>query len=110
MKIYKGQKTGSGPFMVWVVDPGEIKASYRLRHIERHSPDGFNWGYGGSGPADLALSILTDFAGKVIADKFYQIFKFDIIAPAGIELAIPDVLIVEWLENHGVVSADIIDK
>lgn len=26
-----------------------------------HSPDGFEWGYGGSGPADLALNILNAF-------------------------------------------------
>ncbi len=26
-----------------------------------HSPDGFNWGYNGSGPADLALNILNAF-------------------------------------------------
>ncbi len=26
-----------------------------------HSPDGFNFGYGGSGPADLALNILNAF-------------------------------------------------
>jgi len=32
-----------------------------LTHVEYHSPDGFEWGYPGSGPADLALAILTDF-------------------------------------------------
>lgn len=32
-----------------------------LPHIEFHSPDGFEWGYPGSGPADLALAILADF-------------------------------------------------
>lgn len=26
-----------------------------------HSPDGFEWGYGGSGPADLALNILNAY-------------------------------------------------
>jgi hypothetical protein len=31
-----------------------------LRHIVYHSPMGYSWGYGGSGPADLALSILAD--------------------------------------------------
>jgi len=97
MKIYKGQKTGLGPFMVWVVDPGEIKASYRLRHIERHSSDGFNWGYGGSGPADLALSILVDFAGWDFAEKNYQRFKSDIVAKAGQELMICDSMIEDWL-------------
>jgi hypothetical protein len=28
-----------------------------LPHLMHHSPDGFEWGYGGSGPADLARSI-----------------------------------------------------
>jgi hypothetical protein len=35
-----------------------------LRHIVYHSPSGLNWGYGGSGPADLALSILADHLGE----------------------------------------------
>ena len=35
-----------------------------LAHIVRHSRTGFAWGYGGSGPADLALSILADFLGE----------------------------------------------
>ena len=71
-----------------------------MPHIERHSPDGFNWGYGGSGPADLALSILTDFVGITIAEKFYQKFKFNFIALAGSELVIPSILIKEWLEKQ----------
>ncbi|MBT9252140.1 MAG: hypothetical protein KM296_00220 [Brockia lithotrophica] len=35
-----------------------------LHHVERHSPTGFEWGYGGSGPADLALSILHDYLNR----------------------------------------------
>lgn len=31
-----------------------------LQHHVRHSPTGFAWGYGGSGPADLARCILID--------------------------------------------------
>ena len=34
-----------------------------LEHVECHSPTGYEWGYGGSGPADLALSILCDRIG-----------------------------------------------
>jgi len=34
-----------------------------LRHIVRHSPTGMTWGYAGSGPADLARSILVDALG-----------------------------------------------
>lgn len=44
------------------------------------SPTGFNWGYGGSGPAALAHSILTDATNVVLADEFYQEFKRDRIA------------------------------
>jgi hypothetical protein len=36
------------------------ECSYPLRHLSRHSPDGFEWGYSGSGPADLARSIVGD--------------------------------------------------
>ena len=31
----------------------------RRFHITRHSPDGIEFGYGGSGPAELAARILT---------------------------------------------------
>lgn len=34
---------------------------YDMPHIIYHSPTGLEYGYGGSGPADLALSILADF-------------------------------------------------
>lgn len=66
-----------------------------LDHHVRHSPDGFNWGYAGSGPADLARSILLDAFGfkpcasypKECACKAkwvepcYQEFKDVFIAP-----------------------------
>jgi hypothetical protein len=51
-----------------------------LRHRVRHSPTGFECGYGGSGPADLALSILADLVGLKEADIYYQSFKFQFIA------------------------------
>lgn len=58
----------------------------------RHSPDGFSWGYAGSGPAQLAWAILRDYyrrklpaAHKAIADdlalRYHQGFKFKTIAP-----------------------------
>lgn len=55
---------------------GEISTnaiSTNVPHVViHHSPTGFEWGYGGSGPADLALNILevylrlTDFEGARI--------------------------------------------
>ncbi len=56
--------------------------------LKNHSPDGFEWGYGGSGPAQLALALLAhhfgqDGSGRV-ADKkalaLYQAFKAKLVA------------------------------
>jgi len=49
--------------------------------LRRHSPTGFAWGYGGSGPAQLSLAILADFFGNdERALRLYQDFKFRVIA------------------------------
>lgn len=47
-----------------------------LKH-RNHSPDGFNHGYGGSGPAQLALAIMLELFGK---ENNYQDFKWEVIA------------------------------
>lgn len=58
--------------------------SYELEHHVRHSPDGFAWGYGGSGPAELARCILIDYFGgddaEERAEHLYQNFKMDVLA------------------------------
>ena len=40
---------------------------YDLPHVVKHSPAGMEWGYAGSGPADLARSILIDALGPAAA-------------------------------------------
>jgi len=52
-----------------------------LHHVVRHSPDGFNFGYSGSGPSDLALSILWDCFGKIVAEEFYVDFRDHFLKP-----------------------------
>ena len=45
--------------------------------LANHSPDGFEWGYGGSGPAQLALSLLADaLQDDQRALSLYQRFKW----------------------------------
>lgn len=60
-KAYTGHRNDDGDCIVAVRLPaGNTRP---LRHVDYHS-DSFEWGYGGSGPADLALSILADFFGE----------------------------------------------
>ncbi len=68
MKGYVGRRELDGP-KVYVVQVDELKATggmirEPLKHLVLHSPDGFEWGYLGSGPADLALAILGDWFGE----------------------------------------------
>lgn len=95
MKTYKGKLRdgGVGGQIIIVEDDGK---EYPLRHIESHSPDGFNWGYGGSGPADTALSILTDCLGKREARTLYMQFKWDFVAGWGKEFSIGEEGIKDW--------------
>jgi len=52
-----------------------------LKHIVRHSPTGMEWGYGGSRPADTALSILTyALRSQKKAEPCYMDFKWDCVA------------------------------
>lgn len=49
--------------------------------LVNHSPTGFCWGYGGSGPSQLALAILVDHfglgaAGEKRALRLYHDFKW----------------------------------
>ena len=74
-KVYRGERCAIYEPAGKVTVDGEP-----LKHICRHSPDGFNWGYGGSGPADLALSILTDCIGEKEAKIYYQRYKNEVIA------------------------------
>ena len=48
--------------------------------IVNHSPDGFNWGYGGSGPAQLALAILLSAKERKKALEQYREFTSKVIA------------------------------
>jgi len=73
---YAGVRTREG-CVVYVFHPGQAEP---LAHHVRHSPTGFEWGYHGSGPADLAFSILAHYAGVELAEEVYQDFKGQVVA------------------------------
>lgn len=51
---------------LWI-DGVEIKPA-RSQRVSNHSPDGFNWGYTGSGPAQTALAILCVAADALLKE------------------------------------------
>jgi hypothetical protein len=78
----RGSTTSTEPI---VMRDGDRLSPRRSLALRNHSPDGFNWGYPGSGPAQLALGLLLDFLdGEPDADDralhHYQDFKFKVIA------------------------------
>jgi len=98
MKLYSGKKTKGGIGGQAIVVK-ENNRQYPLPHIEKHSPDGFNWGYGGSGPADTAYSILVDCLGEDQAKGLYQFFKWDFVASWGNEWEVSEKEIKEWAKD-----------
>lgn len=89
------------------------------RLVIDHSPTGFEFGYGGSGPADFALNILEvvlrqiGYEGETTKDTWHhdrcfklsmalhQAFKWDFVAGMsheGGKIATND--IINWIESH----------
>jgi len=75
MKTYEGRRQGCA--VIVTVDGRPLNPRLDLYN---HSPTGFEWGYCGSGPAQLALAILADhLADDRQALDVYQRFKWAVI-------------------------------
>jgi hypothetical protein len=77
-------------------------ASLAMRNdLRNHSPTGPEWGYSGSGPAQLALAILSDAIGEHEALGHYQDFQSAVVSGLPHDrwaLSRADVL--AWHEEH----------
>lgn len=83
MKVYEGLRTAKGP-EVTVMVVGDKRIARRPLNprfdLWNHSPTGFEWGYAGSGPAQLALAICADYLGDdERAVSIHQQFKAKLI-------------------------------
>ncbi len=88
MKTYHGYRLPAGdgvrtPPTVTVSESGSRAAPRPLAtrlDLRGHSPDGFEWGYGGSGPAQLALALAADVLGDdEAAVAVYQGLKAHVV-------------------------------
>lgn len=113
MRVYRG--TPPGTVEVWetdeVVGAGD-RRSVLVRPLDPapaqwvHSPDGFSWGYGGSGPSELARALLVDHCGPGGGEPaLYQAFKRDVVAgwpqdgPWELEAPAIDAWLREWVRS-----------
>ena len=79
--------------------PRPLPARLDLRD---HSVDGFDWGYGGSRPAQLALAILADATGNDdYAARHHHWFKLEVIAGLSREgWKLTGGQVMSWIEEH----------
>lgn len=89
-RLYVGRRIMRGEIGVGVVvvkrddDGADQPLPVRL-DLVNHSPDGFEWAYAGSGPAQLACALLADCEGDAVALRFYQAFKFTTVVGFEVE-------------------------
>jgi len=84
---YEGHRHGVGESTVRrTIDP--------RNDVINHSPNGFEWGYGGSGPAQLALALSCDALDGDVrrARRVYQDLKWRLVS--------------RWDQDHWMVTRD----
>jgi hypothetical protein len=102
MTIYRGFRHSKGAGHQLVTKDDDILSPIPSQKIWDHSPDGFNWGYGGSGPAQLALALLYDVTrDEENSVRYHQDFKWQYVARWKDEWEITSEEILKWLKIQG---------
>ncbi|GEM_PF-331259 len=73
-RLFKGIRTKNGVFVTYEDIPLDLRLD-----LKEHSPMGFEWGYNGSGPKQLALAILSKVSGDEFALFAYNNFSSEFI-------------------------------
>lgn len=102
---YCGYRAGGAAHVLRLHADGTASPLPPRLDLRRHSPDGFNWGYGGSGPAQLALAVLADQLPDCPDDarQLYQHFKAACVARITADAwALTAAQVSEWLMDCAV--------
>lgn len=107
--IYKGQRGGRGGSPIisvqWHGHVERLLLPGPSHFIAKHSQS-FEWGYAGSGPAQLALALLLDFTrDRETSQRLYQGFKDAYVSgwpPAGFSISGAE--IVAWVHKQNSVA------
>lgn len=68
---FNGRRLAAGAEVTITVD-GKTESLPPRLDLRNHSPNGFEWGYSGSGPAQLALAMCAALVGDRVAERVYQ--------------------------------------
>jgi len=100
MSIYRGYQYQEAGQLV-VTKDGKPLSPVPSQKLWNHSPDGFQWGYGGSGPAQLALALLLDVTeDRDLSISEHQHFKRAFVAGWGDKWEITTEEIRSWIERE----------
>ena len=97
-RIFKGMRLNQGRVAI----TAGRQPLPRSLHLRDHSPDGFEWGYGGSGPSQLALSMLLACTDENESLGAYQDFKWACVSRIGSDVAhweLSAASVVAWLKR-----------
>ena len=86
MNFYQGKHLQDNIVVEVISSEGSVKDldPERSQKVKKHTSDGFDWGYDGGKPAQLALAILLDVTNDAeIALRHYQAFKTAYVAHWG---------------------------
>jgi hypothetical protein len=100
-KLYRGDPKDDSLQNVRVYDNGSFYPLTLRLDLQNHSPTGFAWGYGGSGPHQLALALLSDATGDDrLAINYYRHYVVDVISTLDMDqpFEVSQVSILAWLK------------
>lgn len=100
---YHGIRTGPEGLFVEMIH-GSVHVPFDAKpsqDVINHSPTGFEWGYHGSGPAQLAAAILLDVTDDIsTVRRLHQLYKTEVVAGLDPdEWTITADSVIEWLAN-----------
>ena len=101
-RVYKGEiQEHNGKPQVSVYADNLLENFYTgpLTHKMLHSPDGFNWGYGGSGPEDLSRSLLWDVLAEEPDSFMCHDFTLAVVAKLPSDWELQESIIHAWVEE-----------
>jgi len=77
---YVGMRVDGTPVVLNLTTHERLSPNRSLGLV-RHSPAGFDWGYTGSGPAQLACALLLDYTdNETVAQQHYIQFRNDVVS------------------------------